>query len=68
MTTDPEPISTGVVLSGVVVLISAAALARALLKRHGRSHDDLAWPIAIPACALLIGLLGFALSVIPLTR
>ena len=67
MTTAPDPISAGLAISGVLVLASAATLARALLRHQGRSHDDLAWPISLPACGLLLGLMGLAYSLIPLT-
>jgi hypothetical protein len=50
----------------VVTLVSAALLARALLRRRARSHDDLDWSIIFPACGLLVGVMGLVYAVIPL--
>ena len=66
MATAPDPISAGLAISGVVVIVSATALARALLRRQARSHDDLDWSIIFPACGLLVGVMGLVYALIPL--
>lgn len=66
MTTAPDPISAGLAISGGVIILSAATLARALLRHQERSQDDLAWSIIFPACGLLVGVMGLVYAVIPL--